>query len=107
MARKAGTPNKATQASRTLFNAVLTENVDFLMDYFREAKRDIAAIDSPKDKAKARTDAIKIFLDMAKFVVPTLQSVDIKDVGTTEKNFVIQLLQMTNEADKISKKNEG
>lgn len=106
MARKAGTPNKATQASRTLFNAVLTENVDYLMDYFKETKKDIAAIDTPKDRAKARTDAVKIFLDMAKFVVPTLQSVDIKDVGTPEKNFVVQLLQMTNEADKISKKEE-
>lgn len=104
MGRKAGTPNKATQASRNLFNAVLTENVDYLMDYFKETKKDIAQIETPRDRARARTDAIKIFLDMAKFVVPTLQSVDIKDIGEKGADFVIQLLQMTDEAGKITKK---
>lgn len=86
-----------------LFNAVLTENVDYLMDYFRETKKDIAAMDTPKDRAKARTDAVKIFLDMAKFVVPTLQAVDIKDASPSEKSFVVQLLRMTDEAGEIAK----
>jgi len=66
--RPAGAKNKTTEQVREAFNQLLTENLPQL-------KNDIAELE-PKDR-------VKVLLDLAKFVVPTLKS---QDLGIDEKN---------------------
>jgi hypothetical protein len=66
--RPTGAKNKTTEQVREAFNQLLTENLPQL-------KNDIAELE-PKDR-------VKVLLDLAKFVVPTLKS---QDLGIDEKN---------------------
>ena len=64
--RQKGTPNKATATIRAAIKQIVEENMD---DFVRSFK----ALDD-KDKCK-------LYIDLCKFVVPALSSVEIKDVS--------------------------
>lgn len=75
--RKKGTPNKVTDKVRSQFEKLLTKNLATLQN-------DIEALE-PKDR-------IKVMLELAKFVVPTLKATEIDlnaDLTTKEKDPVI------------------
>lgn len=79
--RKRGTPNKTTAETRQLIQHVVNEEFD-------EFKQRMAAL---PDK-----EYCQIYIQMCKFVVPSLQSVKIED-GSAVKMEVIERLRERNE----------
>lgn len=61
--RKKGTPNKSTEEIRELFKALLENNIN-------KIQKDL-------DKMEPQ-QRVKVILEIAKFVIPTLRSSDIK-----------------------------
>ena len=73
-----GTPNKTTAELRERIKNVLEEN-------FERLQEDINQLE-PKDR-------VKVILDLAKFVIPTLKSTELK----TEDNFTpIKIINLGN-----------
>jgi len=81
--RPAGAKNKTTEQVREAFNQLLTENLPQL-------KNDIAELE-PKDR-------VKVLLDLAKFVVPTLKS---QDLGIDEKNQITTITRTIVEPERM------
>lgn len=80
--RSAGTPNKATAGIREMFKSLVENNLDGLQD-------DI-------DKLKG-TERVKYTLEMAKFCIPTLKSVDYKGDVVIEAKRRISFIDKTKE----------
>jgi hypothetical protein len=68
--RKLGTPNKITADVRECFSNLLKNNLDLLQDDLEQLK--------PYER-------IKIILELAKFVIPTLKAVELN--ATENDNF--------------------
>lgn len=68
--RPKGKPNKTTQEVREMFQCLLEDNLNQLQN-------DIQALE-PKDR-------VKTLMDLAKFVIPTLKSTELK--AERDKNF--------------------
>lgn len=67
---RAGVPNKSTAETREAFSLLLSNNLARL-------QQDLDSLE-PKDR-------LKIILDLARFVVPQLQSVSIDDISQREE----------------------
>ncbi len=68
--RKAGSVNKISQETRTIFNKLVSDNINSLQ----------ADIDSLK-----ALDRLKIILELAKFILPTLKAIEVTE--ETNRNF--------------------
>lgn len=62
--RKAGTPNKTTAELREAINQIISDNIETLQD-------DISSL-APKDR-------IKFIIDLINYVLPKIQSVELKE----------------------------
>ena len=62
--RKAGSVNKISQETRTIFNKLVSDNINSL-------QTDI-------DSLKA-LDRLKIILELAKFILPTLKAIEVTE----------------------------
>jgi len=81
--RPKGAKNKTTVQVRQAFNQLLCENLPQL-------KNDIAELD-PKDR-------VKVLLDLAKFVVPTLKS---QDLGMDENRQITTITRTIIEPERM------
>lgn len=64
--RKAGVPNRTTAQVREILHALLDENIDRMRDDLNKM---------------APATRVKLLLELAKFVVPTLKAIDITSDG--------------------------
>lgn len=65
--RQKGTPNKNTMETREMFKQLLEQNIDSLQS-------DIDQLEP--------FQRVKVLLDLAKFVVPTLKAMELKDTDS-------------------------
>ena len=75
--RPKGVPNKTTEQVRNAFKLLVEENLEQLRD-------DIAGLE-PKDR-------IKCVLDIAKFILPTLKSTELKPVDNKITKIVREIV---------------
>lgn len=83
--RKAGTPNKVQANVRALFQNLVENKVE-------DFEKAFDAIEDPAKKAK-------IYLDLCKFVVPSLQSVSISAETKEEKTIEEKLKELSEEME--------
>jgi hypothetical protein len=82
--RKKGTPNKITADVRILFS-------DFAQENFSEFAESFNEIDDPEKKCK-------VYIDLCRYVVPALQSVNVNDVTEKKKTIEAALEKLSEEA---------
>lgn len=98
--RKKGTPNKVTTEARQFMFELSADNQALFRTYFDELKETISTIKAPAVKANAMMNMLKVYLEVNKFIIPSLQSVDI----TESKEVLTTLQQKLKEAASKSTK---
>ena len=83
VAEKKGTPNKATNETRELFNNLVTNNSSKIQTLL-----DKVAEDNP-------AKAIELFIKMSEFVLPKLRSTELKQDADSIKNLKIEIVEST------------
>lgn len=76
--RPKGVPNKTTEQVREAFKLIVEGNLEKL-------KTDIEQLE-PKDR-------IKCVLDIAKFILPTLKSTELKDTGNNVTRIIREIIE--------------
>jgi hypothetical protein len=85
--RKKGTPNKATKMTRDLINNLLCEEYD-------RFQKELAGLKP--------NEFCKLYVDLIRYVTPTLKSVDINESNAHDSSLTERLKRMAEDSGKTS-----